>query len=176
MRRPTIPKDDNYWVICAVVLVIRGRDSGYRRNPGGARELVGVEGRPPTETNDRAAGIGHRRDEARRGVGMSKEVRKRYRPRYVPTAEDLGILEYYAERYSIARRIGVPRNETAYMIEEARQALSEVSDRNWDREVEREPYEVRQWFNRWMKRLRRTENLERGRAAAMGVQNAQDSS
>jgi hypothetical protein len=106
---------------------------------------------------------------------MSEEPRKRYRPRYAPKEEELRILEYYAERYQIARSIGVPRNETAYMIDEARQALSEVSDRNWDREVGREPYEVRQWFNRWMKRRRRKENLERAMAEAMqrrGVQSA----
>jgi hypothetical protein len=106
---------------------------------------------------------------------MSKEPRRLYRRRYVPRTEELEILEYYAERYHIARSIGTPRSETAYMIEEARQALSEVSNRNWDREVEREPYEVRQWFDRWMKRHRRKESLERGRAyvvKAQGVEKA----
>jgi hypothetical protein len=78
------------------------------------------------------------------------------------------------ERYDIARSIGVRRNETAHIIEETRQALSGVSDRNWDREMEREPYEVRQWFNRWMKRRRRTESVERGTVGSQigrGVEN-----
>jgi hypothetical protein len=71
-------------------------------------------GTPRTGKKDRIAGNSCRCG----GVeDMSTGSRKRYRSRYVPNAEESQILEYYAERYHIARRIGVPRNETAYMIE-----------------------------------------------------------
>jgi hypothetical protein len=89
---------------------------------------------------------------------MAEKQSKHYRRRYIPTKQESDILEYYAERYMIARRIGVRPRETRCIVKEAREALWEVSDRNWDI-AGREPYEVRQWFDRWMKRRRREERM-----------------
>ena len=64
------------------------------------------------------------------------------------------VLERYASIYSEARANGTPRELTREIVEQARESLRVVSGREWDNPA-REPYEVRQWFNRWMKTQRR---------------------
>jgi hypothetical protein len=78
----------------------------------------------------------------------SERPTRAYRKRRNPTKAEKAILEYYAERYTIARAIGTPRGETKQIVEEAREALEAISTRAWNVRGQ-ETYEIRQWFNRW---------------------------
>jgi hypothetical protein len=92
---------------------------------------------------------------------MSVAARRGYRKRYTPTTAEQEVLTEYAKEYAEARRNGVARELTREIVERARKVLSEVSDREWNSES-KEPYEIRQWFNRWSKAQRRTSSREYG--------------
>jgi hypothetical protein len=83
-------------------------------------------------------------------------IARGYRRRYRASRVEEEILTRYAERYYDAMRNGVSKHVRVGVVEEARRCLKEVSSHGWD-SAEREPYEVRQWFNRWFRRQGKAE-------------------
>jgi hypothetical protein len=82
---------------------------------------------------------------------MERKVRRAYRPRYHPTMAEKGILERYARAYGEARDRGASSRDRGVIVAEAKRELMGVSAHLWG-DWRRERYEVRQWFNRWLRR------------------------
>jgi hypothetical protein len=78
----------------------------------------------------------------------------RYRKRQKTSATEREILEKYAELYVEQRERDSRRTESRRIVAMARDELRAISGRRWD-DCDGDPYEVRQWFNRWAKRDRR---------------------
>jgi hypothetical protein len=76
--------------------------------------------------------------------------KRSYRQRYHATPTEQQILECYAQRWMLeppGRKVSPCRQR---ILEEARRALQLVSRRAWE-DPARERYEIRQWFNRWIR-------------------------